>query len=158
MNAPDRASLLVLTQATSIASQADQRLICCNCFTDTSLRELVKASGTPGECAACGKTRDAVSIAQIAVHLDRIIRELYYGSFPAYEELYLGASLRSIVRAVLNEEHAYEDAIIEALKCNERNGGSEGSFYTDTAVYESRQLGDREFREFPNHVLPSTLV
>ena len=139
MNAPDR-SLLVSTQTPYMVSNADECLICVRCFHDSSLREIVKSSGTPGECVACGKTESALPIGQIAMHLDQVIKKLWYGSFPSNTEHCTGASLRVIVRAVLNEEHAFEDAIIEALKRTERNGTANGTFYTDTALYE-RRLG-----------------
>ena len=146
MNAPDHRNTLVLAQAAYMVSNAGEPLICVSCFGDSSLHEIVKSSGTPGECVACGKTANGLPIGQIAMHLDKVIKKLWYGSFPNDEEHYPGANLRSIVREVLNEEHACEDAIIEALKSNERNGKAKGTFYTDTALYERRQVTDTNQR------------
>jgi len=129
-----------------MVSNADQGLICVGCFADNSLREIVKSSGTPGECVACGKTENALPIGQIAMHLDKVIKKLWYGSFPSNTEHYSGASLRVIVRALLNEEHACEDAIIEALKSIDGNDNARGTFYTDTALYERRQVTDTNQR------------
>ena len=142
MNAPEHRSALVLTEVPYMVSNADERLICVSCFRDSSLREIVKSSGTPGPCVACGKTGNALPIEQIAMHLDKVIKKLWYGSFPSNTEHYSGASLRVIVRALLNEEHACEDAMIEALKSTERNGAANGTFYTDTALYERKQVSD----------------
>lgn len=74
------------------------------------------------------------------MHLDKVIKKLWYGSFPTNSEHFSGANLRSIVREVLNKEHACEGAIIEALIRNDRNGNVNGTFYTDTALYERRQV------------------
>ena len=133
-------------QAPHPASIADQGLICCGCCGDDALREIVKSAGEPGVCAACGTSGRALPIGQIAVHLDKLIKQLWYGAFPAYREHDPGANLRSIVREALSAEHPCEDAIIEALKSNERNGAGKGTFYSDTAVYERRQLAAADQR------------
>jgi hypothetical protein len=130
MNAPDQFGNLLQTR-----DAATTDVICAGCIADDSLRYIVNATGSNGNCATCGGTGHTLPVGEVAALLDRVIKQNFYGLHPRYDEEYAGATLRAIVREFLTGGQACEDVIIEALKRNERVSPGAGMFYSDSAYY-----------------------
>jgi hypothetical protein len=147
MNARDNLGMYGGTQPRYVNSNALDDLICLHCLGDRAPPAMAARDGVWGTCVACGDAGYAMPLERIAAELDSVIKKLYYGALPMNRSDDTGSDLRSIVRELVEATHAAEDAVIEALQKCERKTSTEGTFYSDTALYQKRECHEADFRQ-----------
>lgn len=128
----------------------EQDSVCIECIEDHGLREHVKSEGRKDKCVLCGKGRNSVTIRELAVLIDPVIRDNFapgdmidrFG--PKDESPYQeqeGEDLSYVLQTVTGQYFAFEDVLIACLEKLEpydpRDG--EAPFYDRTTNYEETE-------------------
>ena len=126
--------------------------VCWSCIEDEELSAIIKSEGNTATCCLCRKRRRALSLTELAVVIDPVIREYFrHGSYrrrygpgddDSYDEVQEGDDLSWVLQEVLGQYLDCEDALIEALvdgDPDDRRGGEE-PFFDQTVNYKARRV------------------